>query len=149
MCKEKTLVEMMLTIGRKHNEIRELEDKRDAVYDTIEDLKVEIAERFKPKHWEGHEFVISNNTSRDYPMKTLGHMNNGVLPFQKYRVSGLRDDHKGRKFRCDYIRLLSAYSNDQGYFLYWQMVGKIQLKSGEYGKENFTFDFVDKVEIEK
>lgn len=146
---QKTLVEMMLTIGRKHNEIRELEDKRDSIYDVVNELKNEIFKRFKPKHWEGQEFVISNNTSLDYPMNTLEHMNNGTLPFRKYKVSGLKDNHKDRKFRCDYIQLETAYANDQGYFLHWQMVGKIQLKSGEYGKENFTFVFVDKVEIEK
>lgn len=146
---EKTLVELMFTVSKKHREIKGLEEKTQLIYADIEDIKSEIFERFCPKHWIGHEFKIEDSKSDSYPYDTQTWMDKGILPHQKWRVPKLSDYHKGRKFRCDYVLLLSAYSNDQGYFLYWQMVGKIQLKSGEYGKENFAFDFIDKVEIEK
>lgn len=146
---EKTLTQLVLLTGKKYHEIKELEEKTNLIYDDLDDIKTEIFERFCPKQWVGQEFKISQDRSDNYPYDTLNWMDKGVLPHQKWKVPKLSDYHKGRMFKCDFVRLVTVAVNEKGHNIIWQMVGKIQLKSGEYGKENFTFDFVDKVEIEK
>ena len=146
---EKTLTQLVLSTGKKYREIKELEEKTNLIYDDLDDIKTEIFERFCPKQWVGQEFKISQDRSDNYPYDTLNWMDKGVLPHQKLKVPKLSDYHKGRMFKCEFVRLVAVAVNEKGHNLIWQMVGKVQLKSGEYGKENFTFDFVDKVEIEK
>ena len=144
---DKTLIELVKANQKNNVKIMDLESKRNAIYEEMEAVNEGIEERFKPKHWQGHEFIIVEPADFDYPNTTLDFMNRGELPYKRFKVPCLKAFHVGRKFKCDFIRLVTTYLEDGVYKVMWEMSGLIQLKSGDYGKEKFSFKFVDKVEL--
>lgn len=144
---EKTLIELVKTNQKNHVKVMDLEAKRDVIYAEMNAVNGGIEERFKPKHWQRYEFIITEPAEFDYPNNTLDFMNRGELPYKRFKIPRLKAIHVGRKFKCDFIRLVTTYLEDGVYKVMWEMSGLIQLKSGDYGKEKFSFKFVDKVEL--
>lgn len=144
---DKTLIELLKDNQKRDAKIMELEAKRDTIQEEMDAANEIIDNRFKPKHWQGQEFIITEPAEFDYPNNTLDFMNRGELPYKRFKIPSLKAIHVGRKFKCDFIQLITTYLEDGTYKIMWEMSGLIQLKSGDYGKEKFSFKFIDKVEL--
>ena len=146
-----TLHELLETRRQHLLEVDELETRIRLEQQEAHNQFVEIHNRFCPNHWVGHEFTLVNAETLQYPMCTKDLMEEGKLPFQRWRVPNLQRTQVGGLFKATnvYLKDISNLGSDSLYLL-WVVQCRAKLKStGEWGKQTFDFIFVDKVESEK